>query len=101
VREAFAAHSGYEVDDAGDGLFYAFSSASGAVSAVTQAMASLADGPVRIRVGVHTGEPVLDPPKYVGADVLGLCTWEERSRGRFSSSNGTSSSHAASGTRRS
>jgi hypothetical protein len=24
---------------------------------------------VRIRVGVHTGEPVLDPPKYVGVDV--------------------------------
>ncbi len=69
VREAFAAYAGYEVDEAGDGLFYAFASASGAVSAVARAMASLADGPVRIRVGVHTGEPVLDPPKYVGADV--------------------------------
>jgi hypothetical protein len=32
-------------------------------------MASLADGPVRIRVGVHTGEPLIDPPKYVGPDV--------------------------------
>ncbi len=32
-------------------------------------MASLADGPVRSRVGVHTGEPLLDPPKYVGPDV--------------------------------
>jgi predicted ATPase len=69
LREAFAAHSGYEVDDAGDGLFYAFESASEAVTAVTQAMASLADSPVRIRVGVHTGEPLLDPPKYVGPDV--------------------------------
>jgi len=69
LREAFAAHSGYEVDDAGDGLFYAFGSASGAVSAVAAAMASLADGPVRSRVGVHTGEPLLDPPKYVGPDV--------------------------------
>jgi predicted ATPase len=69
VREAFGAHSGYEVDEAGDGLFYAFASASEAVTAVAQAMTSLADGPVRIRVGVHTGEPVLDPPKYVGADV--------------------------------
>src|SRR5207253_3446148 len=69
VREAFGAHSGYEVDDAGDGLFYAFASASAAVTAVVQAMASLADGPVRIRVGVHTGEPLLDPPKYVGPDV--------------------------------
>jgi predicted ATPase/class 3 adenylate cyclase len=69
LREAFAAHSGYEVDDAGDGLFYAFASASEAVTAVAQAMASLADGPVRIRVGVNTGEPLLDPPKYVGPDV--------------------------------
>jgi predicted ATPase/class 3 adenylate cyclase len=69
VREAFGSYSGYEVDDAGDGLFYAFASASRAVTAVAQAMASLADGPVRIRVGVHTGEPLLDPPKYVGPDV--------------------------------
>jgi predicted ATPase len=69
VRDAFVAHSGYEVDDAGDGLFYTFASASEAVTAVEQAMASLADGPVRVRVGVHTGEPLLDPPKYVGPDV--------------------------------
>ena len=69
LREAFGAHSGYEVDDAGDGLFYAFASASEGVTAVAQAMASLADGSVQSRVGVHTGEPVLDPPKYVGSDV--------------------------------
>jgi predicted ATPase/class 3 adenylate cyclase len=69
VREAFGAHSGYEVDEAGDGLFYTFASASAAVTAVAQAMASLAEGRVRVRVGVHTGEPVLDPPKYVGVDV--------------------------------
>ena len=69
VREAFGAYSGYEVDETGDGLFYAFASASAAVTAVAQAMTSLAEGPVRVRVGVHTGEPVLDPPKYVGVDV--------------------------------
>jgi predicted ATPase len=69
LREAFGAYSGYEVDEAGDGFFYAFASASEAVTAVAQAMVSLADGPVRIRVGVHTGEPLLDPPKYVGPDV--------------------------------
>jgi predicted ATPase len=69
LRDAFGAHSGYEVDDAGDGLFYAFGSGSEAVTAVAQAIASLADGPVRVRVGVHTGEPLLDPPKYVGPDV--------------------------------
>ncbi|OLB22619.1 MAG: hypothetical protein AUH17_08315 [Actinobacteria bacterium 13_2_20CM_68_14] len=69
LRDAFGAHAGYEVDDAGDGLFYAFASGSEAVTAVAQAMASLAEGSVQSRVGVHTGEPLLDPPKYVGPDV--------------------------------
>jgi predicted ATPase/class 3 adenylate cyclase len=69
VRKAFGAHSGYEVDDAGDGLFFAFASAQAAATAVGKAMASLAEGALQIRVGVHTGEPLLDPPKYVGPDV--------------------------------
>jgi predicted ATPase len=69
VRRAFAAHGGYEVDNEGDGFFYAFSSAQAAVSAVREAMATLETGPIRIRVGIHTGEPALDPPKYVGIDV--------------------------------
>ena len=32
-------------------------------------MQGLDGGPIRVRVGVHTGEPGLDPPKYVGMDV--------------------------------
>jgi predicted ATPase len=67
VREAFG--SGYEVDEEGDAFFYAFPTAASAVVAVEQAMRALDGGPIRIRVGVHTGEPVLDPPKYVGLDV--------------------------------
>jgi predicted ATPase len=69
VREAFARYEGYEVDYEGDAFFYAFQSPHGAVAAVRDAMASLADGPIRIRVGVHAGEPALDPPKYVGIDI--------------------------------
>ena len=34
-----------------------------------EAMVGLDGGPIRIRVGIHTGEPALDPPKYVGIDV--------------------------------
>jgi predicted ATPase/class 3 adenylate cyclase len=67
VREAFGA--GYEVDEEGDAFFYAFPTVSSAVVAVEQAMRALDGGPIRIRVGVHTGEPILDPPKYVGLDV--------------------------------
>jgi predicted ATPase len=69
VRQACARHDGYEVDYEGDAFFYAFATAPAAVAAVTEAMAGLEDGPIRIRVGIHTGEPALDPPKYVGLDV--------------------------------
>jgi predicted ATPase/class 3 adenylate cyclase len=69
VREAFGAHEGYEVDHEGDAFFYAFASAQAAVSAVSEALVGLETGPIRIRVGIHTGEPALDPPKYVGMDV--------------------------------
>ena len=69
VREAYARYSGYEVDYEGDAFFYAFSSAPDAVAAVSAAMAGLEDGLIKIRVGIHTGEPGLDPPKYVGMDV--------------------------------
>ncbi|HEX6788777.1 MAG TPA: adenylate/guanylate cyclase domain-containing protein [Gaiellaceae bacterium] len=69
IRAAFARHDGYEVDYEGDSFFYAFRSAASALAAVDEAMESLATGPIRIRVGIHTGEPGLDPPKYVGLDV--------------------------------
>jgi class 3 adenylate cyclase len=69
VRDACDRHDGYEVDYEGDAFFYAFHSAQEAVAAVNEAMQGLAEGPIRIRVGIHTGEPELDPPKYVGIDV--------------------------------
>jgi predicted ATPase/tetratricopeptide (TPR) repeat protein len=69
LREAFGRHDGYEVDNEGDSFFYAFASAGAAVEAVGEAMGALDDGNVRIRVGIHSGEPLLDPPKYTGLDV--------------------------------
>jgi predicted ATPase/class 3 adenylate cyclase len=75
LREAFAAHGGYEVDCEGDAFFVAFPSAAGAIDAAATAQRALAseawpdDATVRVRVGVHTGEPLAAPPKYVGIDV--------------------------------
>jgi len=69
VRGAFGRHGGYEVDNQGDSFFFAFGSAQGALAAVGEALAALEGGVMKIRVGVHTGEPAVDPPKYVGVDV--------------------------------
>ncbi len=69
IREAFGRHRGYEVDNAGDGFFYAFSTAAEAARAVSEALDGLDGGAIQVRVGLHTGEPLVDPPKYVGLDV--------------------------------
>ena len=39
------------------------------ISAISEATAGLDGGPIRIRVGIHTGHPELDPPNYVGIDI--------------------------------
>jgi predicted ATPase len=67
LRAAFA--SGREVDTQGDAFFYVFERASDAVAACDAAVGALEGGPVRVRVGVHTGEPVLTADGYVGVDV--------------------------------
>src|SRR5919109_4107141 len=69
LREAFARHGGAEVDSQGDAFFVAFSRAKDALGAAQEAQAALGDGPVRVRIGVHTGEPLLTEEGYVGIDV--------------------------------
>src|ERR671937_619076 len=68
LREAFARHGGVEVDTQGDAFFVAFARASDALAAAREAQAAL-NGPVRVRIGVHTGEPLLTDEGYVGLDV--------------------------------
>ena len=69
LREAFRRHGGYEVDYEGDAFFVAFQEARSGVGAAHEAQTALADGPIRVRMALHTGAPILDPPKYVGMDV--------------------------------
>src|ERR671936_2732030 len=68
LREAFARHGGVEVDTQGDAFFVAFARASDALAAAREATDAL-DGPIRIRIGVHTGEPLVTDEGYVGIDV--------------------------------
>jgi predicted ATPase/class 3 adenylate cyclase len=69
LREAFAAHGGAEVDTQGDAFFVAFARAKDALGAAADAQRALAGGPVRVRIGVHTGEPLVTDEGYVGIDV--------------------------------
>jgi len=69
IREACAAGGGVEVDTQGDAFFFAFSTAPGALSAAGAFTESLASGPIRVRVGLHTGTPLLTEEGYIGDDV--------------------------------
>jgi class 3 adenylate cyclase len=69
LRKAFSEHGGVEVDTQGDAFFVAFPRAEDAVLAAGRAQEALTSGPVRVRISVHTGEPVVTDEGYVGVDV--------------------------------
>ena len=83
MREHFTEHGGVEIDTQGDAFFFAFSRARDAVIAAVEAQRAHAahDWPdrvdVRVRMGLHTGEPALGSEGYLGLDVVRaarLCT---------------------------
>jgi predicted ATPase len=69
LREAFVRHGGVEIDTQGDSFFVAFPTAPGALAAAAEAQEQLKAGPVRVRMGVHTGTPRVTEEGYVGIDV--------------------------------
>src|ERR687895_1086249 len=76
VREIFAVHEGQEIDTQGDAFFYSFVRARQAVAAAIElqrahAKESWPDGvEVRVRLGLHTGEPAVGDEGYTGLDVV-------------------------------
>jgi class 3 adenylate cyclase len=76
VRETFTRLDGVEIDTQGDAFFFAFARARDAVEAAVEAQRAhaSADWPdnatVRVRMGLHTGEPVLGSEGYLGLDVV-------------------------------
>jgi class 3 adenylate cyclase len=76
IRDALNAHSGREVKHTGDGIMASFVSASGAVEcaiAIQKAFTSHneqnSDTPIRVRIGLTAGEPVLENQDLFGAAV--------------------------------
>jgi DNA-binding NarL/FixJ family response regulator len=68
VRAAVAAHGGEEIDCRGDEFSVAFRDATGAVDAARDIQAAHGDS-VRVRIGIHSGEPLRVDGGYVGVDV--------------------------------
>jgi class 3 adenylate cyclase/DNA-binding CsgD family transcriptional regulator len=75
LRAAFERHLGHEVDSEGDALFFAFRRARDAIAAVVGGQLGLAgerwpEGvEVRVRMGLHTGEPRVEHGGYVGLAI--------------------------------
>src|SRR5947207_3720196 len=75
LHAAFQRFHGHEVDTQGDAFFFAFARATDAVSAAVAAQRILAShtwpnqAVVRVRMGLHTGEPQQTADGYVGLDV--------------------------------
>jgi len=76
VREIFGGHHGQEIDTQGDAFFYSFGRAREAVMAAVDAQRAHADATwpsdatVRLRLGLHTGEPAIGDEGYTGLDVV-------------------------------
>jgi YVTN family beta-propeller protein len=75
VRAAFERHGGHEIDTQGDSFFVAFPSAKDAVLAALDAQRTLTahpwpeDAPVRVRMGIHTGQAAVEGERYLGLAV--------------------------------
>jgi predicted ATPase/Tfp pilus assembly protein PilF len=69
LRAAFSEHGGVEVDTQGDAFLYAFSDPREALAAAALGQDALALGPVRVRMGAHTGEPRVTGVGYAGREL--------------------------------
>jgi predicted ATPase len=69
LRGAFESHGGVEVDTQGDAFLVAFARASDALGAAAAGQKQLEGSGLRVRMGVHTGEPVRTSEGYVGLVV--------------------------------
>jgi peptide/nickel transport system substrate-binding protein len=75
LRELFAEHGGHEIDTQGDSFFVAFRRAKDAVTTAVAAQRRLAEfdwpggSELRVRMGIHTGEPAVGGERYVGLGV--------------------------------
>ncbi|HEU6446206.1 MAG TPA: adenylate/guanylate cyclase domain-containing protein [Gaiellaceae bacterium] len=69
IRESFRPRGGVEVDSSGDAFFVAFERPTDALAAAAAAQQALAGTGLRVRMGIHTGKPLVAEGSYIGMDV--------------------------------
>ncbi len=69
VRDAVRENGGEIVDQRGEEVFAAFAEADGAVTCAVEIQRRHVGRPMRVRLGLHTGEPALTGEGYLGLDV--------------------------------
>ena len=71
TREALAAHGGSEVKTMGDGFMISFGSAVGALDCAIAIQRALAEGEVKVRIGLNAGEPIAEEEPDGRGDLFG------------------------------
>lgn len=76
LRERLTEAGGQEIDTQGDAFFFSFPRAKDAVSGAVEAQRAVAEhewpegAEVKVRMGLHTGEPTVGEEGYLGMDVV-------------------------------
>jgi class 3 adenylate cyclase len=88
VRDEVRRHAGHEVKAQGDGFMVAFASARRAVQcagaiqrAIDARLGEHPDGPIRLRIGLHTGEAMRDEADFYGKNVVLAARIADQARG--------------------
>ena len=69
VRSLLERHSGTEVEQEGDSFMLAFAGARPAVECACAIQRALAEHPVRVRMGINTGDVVSEDDRYFGRTI--------------------------------
>lgn len=88
VRGCVRACGGFEVKSQGDGFMIAFPSARRAIEcaraiqdAVARDLGNHPDGPIRVRIGLHTGEAIREESDFYGRNVVVAARIADEARG--------------------
>ena len=88
VRDQIQAFGGFEVKSQGDGFMVAFPSARRAVQcaraiqgAIARELSDDPDGPIRVRIGLHTGEALREESDFYGKNVVVAARITDEARG--------------------